>query len=767
MDEDESFEKSSSSPSVTPEPDGMQESQLQINLELAPGTRLRVTLDSRAPDGSRLDQHTLLLENPAPIQTTLLQESVQLQVNHSRRGLSWAKFKSNVPLLLLAGVLVVYLITRLTGLAQFPIFFFTDEAIQPVMAADLIRDQFRGETGEFLPTFFKNGGQYNLSLSVYLQVIPTLLFGKSVFVTRAVSVLISMLAVLGVGLMLKNGFNSRAAWAGALLLTLTPAWFLHSRTAFETVLAVSFFAVFLYCYLMYRRGKTGYLYASVAFAALTFYSYSPGQIVILVTSILLLSSDLRYHWQQRKTILRGLGLALILAIPYLRFQVNHPGETLRHLQILDSYWVQDYTTAEKIKLFAQYYLGGLNPGYWYDPTPDGLVRHIMKGYSYLWLPGLPFVLLGLVISLMRIRKPDYRIVLASLLAAPVGSALAGLGITRLLFMVVPAALLGGIGFSTALEWLSARFHNRIPRERVFLGTSLLIFAAMSAAGLAMLRDALVNGPTWFDDYGLGGMQYGGEHLFSEIREYLDQYPNAEILLSPSWANGSDVIARFFFADPLPFSLGSVEDHLQQYIPIGPNEVFVLLPEEMELVKESRKFQAVETDHTVNYPNGQPGFYFTRLTYVDGAEAIFAAEREKRRVLQEETISMPDGSTARVAFSHLDMGSIDQAFDGDLYSLIRTYEANPFKINLSFAEARSMKGLRLRIGGVPSRVTVLTYGEGEALPRNFTVESGESPVPQTVDIDFMQERQVTALQIEILNIRDLEPAHVHLWEIMLR
>ncbi|MHB8933533.1 MAG: hypothetical protein ACYC6H_08715, partial [Bellilinea sp.] len=82
-------------------------------------------------------------------------------------------------------------------------------------------------------------------------------------------------------------------------------------------------------------------------------------------------------------------------------------------------------------------------------------------------------------------------------------------------------------------------------------------------------------------------------------------------------------------------------------------------------------------------------------------------------------------------------------------------------------ARSMKGLRLRIGGVPSRVTVLTYGEGEALPRNFTVESGESPVPQTVDIDFMQERQVTALQIEILNIRDLEPAHVHLWEIMLR
>lgn len=767
MDEEESFEQPSSTTSATPEPDGTQESELQINLELAPGTRLRVTLDSRAPDGSILDQHTLMLENPAPILSTQMQDSVQPEDLHPRQGFSRAKLKSNVPLLLLAGVLVVYLITRLTGLTQFPIFFFTDEAIQQVMAADLIRDQFRGETGEFLPTFFKNGGQYNLSLSVYLQVIPTLLLGKSVFVTRAVSVLISMLAVFGVGLALKNGFNSRAAWAGALLLTVTPAWFLHSRTAFETVLSVSFFSVFLYCYLMYRQGKTGYLYASVAFAALTFYSYSPGQIVILVTSILLLFFDLRYHWQQRKTILRGLGLALILAIPYLRFQVNHPEETLRHLQILDSYWVQDYTGVEKIKLFAQYYLGGLNPGYWYDPAPDGLVRHIMKGYSYLWLPGLPFVLLGLAVSLMRIRKPEYRILLASLLAAPAGSAMVGLGVTRLLFMVVPAALLGGIGFSTALEWLSARFHNRILRERVFLGISLVIFAAMSAAGFAMLRDALINGPTWFDDYGLGGMQYGGEHLFSEIGEYLDQNPRAEILLSPSWANGSDVIARFFFEDPLPFSLGSIEGHLQQYIPIGPNEIFVLLPEELELVKESRKFQTVETDRTVNYPNGQPGFYFTRLAYVDDAEVIFAAEREKRRVLQEETISMPDGSTALVAYSHLDMGSIDQAFDGDSYSLIRTLEANPFKINLSFAEPRGMIGLRLRIGGVPSRVTVLAYVQGEALPRNFTVESGESPVPQTVDIDFMQERPVTALQIEILNIRDQEPAHVHLWEVMFR
>lgn len=767
MDEAESFEQPSPAPQNTPESDDLQESQLHINLELAPGTRLHVTLDSRAPDGSLLDQHSLTLENPAPPAQVEAQEPDPLTTPQPRSRLPWKKVKWDLPLLLLAGVLIVYLITRLTGLAQFPIYFFTDEAIQTVMAADLVRDGFRGETGEFLPTFFKNGGQYNLSLSVYLQVIPTLGFGKSVFVTRVVSVFISLLAVLGVGLTLRNGFKSTTAWAGALLLAVTPVWFLHSRTAFETVLAVSFYAAFIYCYIMYRQGRIGYLYAAIVFAALTFYSYSPGQMVILATALLLLLSDLRFHWQQRKSILHGLILALILAIPYLRFQINHPGETLRHLQILDSYWVQDHTLGEKFTLFLRQYLQGINPGTWYDPTPDGLVRHIMKGYSYLWLPGLPFVALGLVLSAIRVRQAEYRVVLAALLAAPTGSALVGVGVTRLLFIVIPAALLGGIGFSAAVEWLVARFRSRLVRGRVLTVLSLLIFIAMSAVGFAMLNDALVNGPTWFDDYGLGGMQYGGEHLFSEIRDYLAENPEALVSLSPSWANGTDVIARFFFDDPLPFRLGSIEGYLQQYIPIDPNEVFILLPEEMDQVQQSGKFQSVVVDHTVDYPNGQPGFYFTRLTYVDEVEAIFAAERDERRALAEELIPLPDGSVVNAAYSHLDMGSIDQAFDDNLSTLVRTYEANPFKINLDFDRPRTMRGLRLRIGGVPSRVTVLAYSEGESLPRNFTIETGESPAPQMVDIDFMEEREITALHIDILNIRDREPAHVHLWEVQFR
>jgi hypothetical protein len=334
-------------------------------------------------------------------------------------------------------------------------------------------------------------------------------------------------------------------------------------------------------------------------------------------------------------------------------------------------------------------------------------------------------------------------------------------------MVIPAALLGGIGFSAAITWLKARLPQPKRRERALFAVSLLIFAVMSLAGGFMLRDALVKGPTWFDDYGLVGMQYGGDTLFSAVRSYLTDNPSAQILLSPSWANGTDVIARFFFDDPLPFRLGSVEGHLAQYQPIGADDIFILLPEELEKVRLSGKFKDIDILQTVAYPNGQPGFYFTRLTYRENAAALFEQEHEQRRTLKEDTIHLPDGTTLMVSYSQLDMGEIKSAFDGDPATLIRTYEANPFKINFTFEQPQTLNGLRLRVGGVATRVSALVYVQGEGVPRSFSVEAVESPVPHMVDLDFLAARDVQSIQLEILNVRDSEPAHVHLWEITFR
>jgi len=96
--------------------------------------------------------------------------------------------------------LFIYLITRLIGLVDFPIYFFTDEAVQTVQAADLVQQGFRDDAGNLFPTYFANGVYLNLSVSVYAQVIPYILFGYSEFVTRAVSALIALSGVAAVGL---------------------------------------------------------------------------------------------------------------------------------------------------------------------------------------------------------------------------------------------------------------------------------------------------------------------------------------------------------------------------------------------------------------------------------------------------------------------------------------------------------------------------------------------------------------------------------------
>jgi hypothetical protein len=80
--------------------------------------------------------------------------------------------------------LAVYLFVRLHHLASYPICFFTDEAVQTVLAADLVRPDSR-LLGNYFPTFFQNVYEYNLSFRRYAQVLPFLLFASPSLWRRA------------------------------------------------------------------------------------------------------------------------------------------------------------------------------------------------------------------------------------------------------------------------------------------------------------------------------------------------------------------------------------------------------------------------------------------------------------------------------------------------------------------------------------------------------------------------------------------------------
>ncbi len=664
------------------------------------------------------------------------------------------------PNVLLAGALLVYLVTRFVRLPDFPIYFFTDEAIQTLLAQDLLRHDLRGYDGILLPTFFQNEYQYNLGTSVYAQVLPYLLFGKTVWATRGVSVLITLLGAAAVGLTLKDIFKSAYAWGAVLLLSITPAWFLHSRTAFETAIATTFFAVFIYFYLLYRTRSPRFLPLALISGALVFYSYSPARMVAAVAAFLLLFSDIRYHWQQRRVFLSYLWLIALLIAPFVRFMIEHPDANTHHLQVLSSYWIADMPFTQKLGIYFKEYTHGLSPLYWFLPNNTDLPRHLMRGYGHIMPWTFPLLLTGLGACLWNLQSAKHRVLIIALLAGPSGAALAAIGITRALATVVPAALLSALGLSLLLDWL---------RERIRLPALLVgmpVFIGLVFVNVWMLRDALDNGPVWYDDYGLGGMQWGGNQIFDEIDAFRAQHPDVQVILSPTWANGTDIVARFFYDEGIPFAIGSIEGFYYRKGDLTDKMVFVMTPQEYQGVQESGKFTDISAEKVVKYPNGLPGFYFVRLRYADNIDEILDAEIARRSVLQETDVVI-GGQPARLFFSYLDMGDPHHLFDDDDFTLVRTMEANPFKAHMTFDAPVEISGLEVRVGGVASQVDVTLFDQTGEMMMSDQIVVKADPNPRTLVFDWGSPYLASRINVEVLSVNDGEPAHVHVWEIRLR
>jgi 4-amino-4-deoxy-L-arabinose transferase-like glycosyltransferase len=771
--------------------------RVNISVEVPEGMTVQVTVSGTGEGQPPVSQYRF--NKSAGVVVVPAQKQAATVPGIRSRLSAWSSKLSFSPQIVFWMAMLIYMTTRLIGLEQWPIYFFTDEAVQTVMASDFVHQDFKNYDKESWPTYFNNGSTFNLSsVSVYVQVIPYLLFGKSVFVTRAVSALIGALAALSVGLILREAFKIRFWWSGVLLLSITPAWFLHSRTAFETVELTAFYALFLMFYLLYRHRNPRYLLPAIFFGALVFYTYSPGALIMAVSGVLLLFSDLPYHWKQRKYALIGLFLLGLLALPYMRYYLAHPGVVTDQLCARAPYWCESRSFIGKLGHYLNEYKRGFSLSYWYVPNHADLTRHLMKGYGHILGITAPFMLLGLVISIWNFHSSAYRTVLIALLAAPAGSALVQIGITRALVMVVPIAILTAIGVGKALEllldpvgqlrafrlpgflgWFGERglaltqqplFESLLARwkEPHIISpraVGVLLFAILAGANFYMLRDALVNGPTWFQQYDMGGMQYGAIPLFREVKQYVKDHPDLRMMVSPDWANGTDVIARFFLPDPIPIDLGSFKGYEYRYNPDINQRAFVLIPAEWEQMNASNKFTNIQLDKILNYPNGQPGFYFVRAQYSSNIQQILQDEITARHQLQEARVTI-GSENVKVKYSYLDMGTIEYLFDGNMRTLVRTMEANPFILELNYTTARPLSGIVATIGAMEAEIKVrVTTNDGQTY--EYQKIFNATPENLTTEIDFDDTWSVKTLHIEIRNIHTGEPANVHVTEIGLK
>ncbi len=360
----------------------------------------------------------------------------------------------------------------------------------------------------FLPPLFINDGKYSLGTTVYLQILPLLAFGKSVWVVRGVSALLSLAGVIWFSLILRDIFKLRLWWAGAFLLGVTPAWFLFSRTAFETAQMTALYAGALYYYLLYRTGRPRFLFASVILFMLAFYAYLPGEVIVTLTLLALGLIDIRIHIRNWKVALPALGVLLLLALPMINFVRFQPDLYFSAAQHFDSFLLKEIPIYGKVQIFAGNYIKGLNPIYWFSPRVSEDVRYLMKGYGHILIVFLPFAVWGAVRLFRRRNSSELLAVLVPFFAAPVAGALIKTEVARALVMVLPYGMLIMLGLQAGAEWLEGR---KVRRGWITAGIVVLF----SAGQVYMLTDTLKHGPTWWTDYGISGIQYGANQVFKE------------------------------------------------------------------------------------------------------------------------------------------------------------------------------------------------------------------------------------------------------------
>jgi 4-amino-4-deoxy-L-arabinose transferase-like glycosyltransferase len=653
----------------------------------------------------------------------------------------------------------IYLVTRLVALPGFPIYFYCDEAASTVLAAFMANNGLRDLSGTFLPTFFANPDKYSLGTSVYVQLFSYLALGKSIWVTRGVTALLSLLAAYWIARILKDVFKLSCWWSGVLIFAGIPGWFLISRTGFEVSLLVTFYTGFIYYYLLYRTRSPHYLYLAIILGALAFYSYSSGQIVVAFTGLLLLVSDFRYHWQQRKTALAGAGLLLLTALPLARFLVDHPAEYVARLRMYGSYLEQAIPTGQKIAIFLSTYLSGFNPFYWFFPNLRDEPVYIMLGYGHIHWSLLPFTLLGLWQVFRHFRRPEMRVVLAALLAAPAGAASVSVTLTRALTIVIPVALLSVLGLEALLSWLGAKWQRL---KQSWVPGALLGFLAFT--NLFMLRDALVNGPTWFHDYGIDGMQYGAAQVFPAALSYSARYPQKTVYISPNWTFQSDVLSAFFVPPGSRVRISTVDHFLTQFDPEIDNSAFVLAPWDYQTVINSGKFEPPQVDLTIPYPDGNTGFYFTRLRYRPDAVLLFQRQQELHQTLQESIVKLGNDYVT-IKHSQLEDSTVDRIFDGDLKTFMKTAGINPLVIDLAFPEARIVSAVKLHVGSEAVVVRVSLHVTDTPEPIIYTQQFDETPYEDYKDVIVsFDPTNVVGLTVELMDSEAPPDSIVHLWEL---
>ena len=733
-----------------------------------------------APARSVETQAAPILDSGASTRWLPTPESARQAIDALGRAIQQSRFGGpRLPWALFWGGILVYLVTRLWGVTEYPLAFDGDEAGIVVLGRALLDNGFRDGYGIWFPIFFAYPN-WNPDVGVYVHLLASSIFGVSVTVARVTAVLLSVPAPFALAAALKWGFTARGWWLAPYVLSTLPMWFHLSRSAYDSATWVAFFACAVAAYYRYRYRDPAWALQFVGASLLTFYSNAVAHLfaVLLIGAVFVI--DWRYHREHWRAWRVPAGLGTIGLLPLLTFLTKNPEYLSQRLNSTHPHW-GDGTKPLIETLIAQGRAAiiSLNPMVWFVSENRGRFVDVTGYHNYYpgTMPLLPWwVGICVAIGLLAIWMPAFkgrRALLLSLLAmSSAPTAISRFAPTRSLAAIVPIVIL-------SVYWADAV----LPASRrvaLVIGAAALIVTTTSS--ILTLNQALTTQSTRVQDFGGYGIQWGSKEVFALVNQRLRTTPGARVMVTTDWTWGGHHFIKFYMDRQDLVAgrvfLGSLETILKAREPWGPDLWAILSPAQLDFLRERMRISAVEgtgsrvveasvTD-SILHPDGSPGFVMVHLREATNIADILAAERAaaNRPTYSDMTV---DGQVVRVGTTSVDDGSVEPVLNHAPNALVRFVGPNPTVIDITYASVRPVSGIRLVLGAGMWKVTAHLSGQsaGAALDVTGTGEQDgpNSVVNLTVGGSPFQTRRIV---YEILQPNATEDdSTVHLYSIEVR
>jgi 4-amino-4-deoxy-L-arabinose transferase-like glycosyltransferase len=503
------------------------------------------------------------------------------------------KIKINMSIIILLAIIALGLILRTYHLSDNPAGFFCDEAAIGYNAYSILTTG-KDEYGVPYPIFFKSFEEYKSPIQIYSTIPFISIFGLNELSTRLPSVAYGLITIIIMYLLGKEIYPAKRKSFGLLVafITATMPWLIHyNRIAFELSPYVLFFTSTIYLLIKSTKHQK-YIIPAFILAALTIYTYQPAKLLIPLLLLGFLIIHKKTYSSHKKNTIIGFLSFCVLCIPFILSLFN--GEALARFNMVSVFSANLSFTKTAI-LIIQNYITQLSLPYFTTGEPVFITRHFAGGLTPLLITTLPFLLIGIIHTLLTLKKnKNSQLLTYWLLIYPIAGALTTSGpfTSRDIIGAPLFAILTSIGIILT-----------ILHEKKFLPSRILttIITIIILINLVLFtKFYFVQYPLYSADF--WGWQYGPREIITYFTQNKNKYD--DLIMTPEF-NAPDIFFKFYTPDDCnKCKLGTPDN---SYIP-GKKQLFAITP----LYMTNHPNYLYIPIKRIYYPNGKIAFILTEI-----------------------------------------------------------------------------------------------------------------------------------------------------------